>query len=552
MDFSEIFTAADAAVSFRRLETEDAGLAHEEWKGESFLRVKPSVIARLAEQAFHDLAFYLRASHLEKIAAILKDPQASANDRCVARSLLRNAAIAAEGLLPLCQDTGTAAVIAWKGERVLSGGRDEEALTRGAFEAYNKNCLRYSQIFPSSMCGEANTANNMPAQTDIYAAAGDEYRFLFTAKGGGSANKTSFFQASKALLNEAALEKFIDEKVRAIGAAACPPYHLAMVVGGLSPEMNLKILKLATTGFLDGLPGYAGVETGEKPAGFQCRAFLDTQWSGRLQAAARNTRLGAQFGGKYFALDARVIRLPRHAASCPVSIGVSCNADRNILAKITPEGVFLENLERGPARFLEAAQTGGPETTAARIDLNKPMNEIRRELSRFSAGDMVFLSGPVIVARDMAHARLFEMLAGGKPLPAYFRDHPVYYAGPSKTPQGYAIGSFGPTTAQRMDGYLEDFMAAGFSLVSLAKGNRAPAVTLACKKYGGFYLGTIGGAAALLAAENITKSEVLDFPEFGMEAVRRIELRDFPAFVLSDDKGNDFYAGTAAEKNFNH
>jgi fumarate hydratase class I len=540
MDFSENFTAPDDG--FRKLETKDAELAREEWKGELFLKVHPDAIARLAEEAFHDIAFYLRASHLEKIAAILKDTEASENDRYVARALLRNACISARGRLPLCQDTGTATVIAWKGERVLTGGRDEEALSRGAFEAYNKNCLRYSQIFPSSMCDEANTGSNMPAQIDIYAAGGNEYHFLFVAKGGGSANKTAFFQESKALLNEALLEKFIREKTRAIGVAACPPYHLAMVVGGLSPEMNLKTLKLATTGFLDGLPGYSESRLPEAAREKTVQAFLDAEWSRRLLEAGRETHLGSQFGGKYFALDARVIRLPRHAASCPVSIGVSCNADRNILAKITPQGVFLENLERAPERFLEAAETDLKDTPASRIDLNKPMDEIRRELSKRKAGDRVLLSGPVIVARDMAHARLFETLKNGGSLPAYFRDHPVYYAGPSKTPEGYAIGSFGPTTAQRMDSYLPDFMAAGLSLVSLAKGNRRPSVTEACKKYGGFYLGTIGGAAALLAAENITKSEVLDFPEFGMEAVRRIEVRDFPAFVLSDDKGNDFYA----------
>jgi fumarate hydratase class I len=541
VDFSGIFAALDRTTGFRRLEAEDAHLSLEEWKGEFFLRVNPAALERLAEEAFHDSAFYLRAAHLEKTAAILDDPQASANERYVARALLRNAAIAAEGLLPLCQDTGTATVVAWKGERVFTGGRDGEALARGAFEAYNKNCLRYSQMFPSSMCGEANTGSNMPAQADIYAVAGDEYRFLFVAKGGGSANKTAFFQESKALLNEAALEKFIREKVRALGTAACPPYHLAMVVGGLSPEMNLKTLKLATSGFLDGLPGYTGPDAGAGNAcGFQ-GAFLDAGWGGRLLEAARDTRLGAQFGGRHFALDARVIRLPRHAASCPVSLGVSCNADRNILAKITRDGVFLENLEREPGRFL-GGETLGPAAGLSRIDLNKPMDEIRRQLSRHRAGDLVLLCGPLVVARDMAHARLFEMLKKGKPLPAYFRDHPVYYAGPAKTPEGHAIGSFGPTTAQRMDGYLPEFMAAGASLVTLAKGDRLPLVTECCEKHGGFYLGTLGGAAALLAAENITACETLDFPDFGMEAVRRIQARDFPAFILSDDKGNAFYA----------
>ncbi|MDR1315493.1 MAG: FumA C-terminus/TtdB family hydratase beta subunit [Spirochaetales bacterium] len=536
MDFLRLFADIDKTTSYRMLDT--APPIYEEWKGESFLRVGDRTLSFLAEEAFHDAAFYLRGAHLEKIAAITEDPQASANDRYVAGSLLRNAAIAAEGFFPICQDTGTAGVAAWKGARVLTSGNDEEALGKGIFMAYNKNCLRYSLIFPSSMCGEANTGSNMPAQTDIYAAAGNEYRFLFVAKGGGSSNKTAFFQESKALLNEDALEKFIREKTRAIGVAACPPYHLAVVVGGLSPEMNLKILKLATTGFLDCLPGY-------EADGFSAgggTAFLDRQWSARLLEAARQTRLGAQFGGKYFALDARVIRLPRHAASCPVSIGVSCNADRNILAKITRAGVFLEVLERDPGRFLREGAQGTAAAEFSRINLDTSMDEIRRQLSRHKTGDMVFLCGPVLVARDMAHARLFEILQKGGSLPSYFRDHPVYYAGPAKTPEGRAIGSFGPTTAQRMDAYLADFMAAGASLVTLAKGNRRPVVTESCKKYGGFYLGTIGGAAALLASENITACETLDFPEFGMEAVRRIQVRDFPAFILSDDKGNDFYA----------
>ncbi|MDR1626677.1 MAG: FumA C-terminus/TtdB family hydratase beta subunit [Spirochaetia bacterium] len=536
MDFTRIFSAWEAKTPFRRLEGPPP--VCEFWRDEAFLRVSPGTLSLLAQEAFHDLAFYLRTARLEKIAAIPQDPSASKNDRYVAEALLRNALIAAEGVLPLCQDTGTATTVAWKGERVLTGGGDEPALHRGVFAAYGKNCLRASQVFPSSMCAETNTGSNMPAQTDIYAVPGNEYRFLFVAKGGGSANKTSFFQESKALLTEAALEEFIREKVRNIGVAACPPYRLALVVGGLSPEMNLKTLKLATTGFLDLLPDYAGSGAENGPEA----AFLDSKWSGRLLEAARAARLGAQFGGKYFALDALAIRLPRHAASCPVSLGVSCNADRNILAKITAEGVFLETLERNPGRFLKGTTESLRENAAARIDLTKPMNEILRSLSRCAAGDRVLLSGPLVVARDMAHARLFEMLKNGEPLPPYFRDHPVYYAGPAKTPEGYAIGSFGPTTAQRMDGYLPDFMAAGFSRVSLAKGNRGEGVTRACKKYGGFYLGTIGGAAALLAKEHILKSEVLDFPEFGMEAVRRIEVREFPAFVLSDDKGNDFYS----------
>jgi fumarate hydratase class I len=553
MEFLRILTALDGETRFRRLQGIE--ITTEEWKNETFLRVGPGALRRLAEEAFHDIAFYLRASHLEKIAAITGDPLASANDRYVASALVRNALIASEGLLPLCQDTGTATVIAWKGERVLTGLNDEEALNRGIFDAYDKNSLRYSQVVPRSMCDEINTGTNLPAQCDIYAVPGGDYRFLFIAKGGGSANKTSFFQESKALLNEAALEKFIREKTAAIGVAACPPYHLAVVAGGLSPEMNLKTLKLATTGFLDGLPDYESAAQDRNAVQENlypdtAGAFFDREWSSRLLAAARDSGLGAQFGGRHFALDARVIRLPRHAASCPVSIGVSCNADRNILAKITQDGAFLEELERKPGRFFADPEKESPvsgdgpvrEKSVFRIDLSGPMDDIRRQLSLGAAGDRVLLSGPVVVARDMAHARLFAMLESGKPLPGYFRDHPVYYAGPAKTPQGYAIGSFGPTTAQRMDSYLPAFMARGASLVTLAKGNRRPPVTEACARYGGFYLGTIGGAAALLAAENITGSRILDFPEFGMEAVRLIVVRDFPAFILADDKGNDFYA----------
>jgi fumarate hydratase class I len=536
-----------------------------EFRGKGrFLVLDPEVLRLLAEEAFHDLAYHLRPAHLEKTAAVLDDPEASDNDRYVAGALLRNAVIAAEGVLPMCQDTGTATVIAWKGDRVLvegAGSKDgtdsaagpdsrdgtgAAALERGILDAYQKNYLRYSQVAPLSMFDEADTGTNLPAQIDIYAGSGEEYRFLFVAKGGGSANKTAFFQESKALLNPAALEKFIREKVAALGTAACPPYHLAMVVGGLSPEMNLKTLKLATTGFLDTLP-----ETGTEDG----RAFLDREWSGFLARAARESGLGAQFGGKHLALDARVIRLPRHAGSCPVSIGVSCSADRNVLAKITADGIFLEELDRDPARFLTggAAGRGGASTAhgafpgaaaggaGVRIGLDRPMDEIRRELSRLPAGALVLLSGPLVVARDIVHAKLYERLLRSESLPSYFRDHPVYYAGPAKTPPGYAIGSFGPTTAQRMDAYLPEFMAAGASLVTLAKGNRSAKAAEACKAYGGFYLGTIGGAAALLAAQNISASEVIDMEELGMEAVRRIEVRDFPAFILADDKGSDFY-----------
>lgn len=539
MDFSKIFNDLDAKTRYRRLET--GPVRRETWKNREFLSVDPGALKRLAEEAFHDLAFFLRGAHLEKLSAVAANPDSSSNDRYVAESLLKNAAISAEGLLPMCQDTGTATVVAWKGEGVLTGTDDAGVLTRGVFDAYANNYLRYSQVSPRSMFDEADTGTNLPAQIDISAVPGGEYRFLFVAKGGGSANKTSLFQESRALLNPEALEKFIREKVAALGVAACPPYHLALVVGGLSPEMNLKTLKLATTGLLDGMPG---VGDGGKPEG-----YLDREWSRKLLDAARESGLGAQFGGGNLALDARVIRLPRHAGSCPVSIGVSCSADRNLLAKITAEGVFLEEPERNPAARFAAAVHASAGVSAAggiRIDLQRPMEEIIRELSGLRAGDLVLLSGPVVVARDIVHARLYEMLKEGRGLPDYFSDHPVYYAGPAKTPPGYAIGSFGPTTAQRMDSYLPDFMAAGASRVTLAKGNRSPAAAAACRAHGGFYLGTIGGAAALLAEDNITASRVLDFPELGMEAVRLIEARDFPAFILVDDKGNDFYASILA------
>jgi len=496
-----------------------------------FLLVDPEGLRRLVEEAFHDLSFYFRPAHLRQLAGVLEDPAASDNDKFVVGALLKNAAISAEGLLPMCQDTGTATVMGWKGERVLTGVDDNEPITRGVYDAYHKNYLRYSQLAALDMFEEKNTGSNLPAQIDIGSVAGAEYRLLCIAKGGGSANKTALFQQSKALLNPAALEKFMREKVAALGTAACPPYHLAMVVGGLSPEMNLKTLKLATTGWLDGLPESGSTEG---------RFFRDRYWEGKLLEAARDSRLGAQFGGKYLALDARVVRLPRHAGSCPVSIGVSCSADRNIKAKINADGLYLEKLERSPERLLPASSSA---PGAARIDLNRPMSEIRAALSKLPLGALVLLDGPLAVARDSVHARLAELLAAGRPLPAWFRDHPVYYAGPAKVPPGYAEGSFGPTTAQRMDGYAREFMSRGASLVMLAKGNRSPDVAAACKDFGGFYLGTIGGAAALLAAENISSSEVLDFPELGMEAARRITVKNFPAFILCDDQGGDYYAG---------
>ncbi len=549
MDFSDLFPLIDGDTPYRRLEGDFLG--RETWRGREYLLVDPASLRALAREAFHDLAFFLRPSFLKKLRDLRDDPLSSDNDRFVVEALMKNAAVAAEGILPLCQDTGTATIMGWKGEEVLTGAEDEVFLTRGVGDAYRDNCLRYSQTAARGMFDEANTGTNLPAQIDIAAVPGGEYRFLFVAKGGGSANKTSFFPGTPTLLNPPALEKFIRERVAALGTSACPPYRLAVVVGGLSAEMNLKTLKLATAGLLDRLPGVSGGEgmpgAADRPDGKNhreyVRPFLDREWSRRLLEAARETGLGAQFGGRHLAMDARVIRLPRHAASVPVSIGVSCNADRNILGKISRDGVFLEELERNPP-----LPEGISPAVAARIDLRQPMDRIRRDLSRLAPGSLVLLSGPMVVARDIAHARLRERLKNDGSLPSYFRDHPVYYAGPAKTPPGLPIGSFGPTTAQRMDSYLPEFMAAGASLVSLAKGNRSPEVAAACRDHGGFYLGTIGGAAALLAAENITSSRIVDYPELEMEAVRMIEVRDFPAFVLVDDKGGDFYASILSRR----
>ncbi|MFQ3619818.1 MAG: fumarate hydratase [Spirochaetales bacterium] len=511
--------------------------------GVQVLEIEAEGLRALARQAIRDVSFYLRAAHLKQLRDILLDSEASANDKYVAFSLLKNAVVSSEGLLPLCQDTGTATVVAWKGDRVWvrdsTGGHDRteegksdvQYVSEGIEDVFRERYLRYSQMAPLSMFEEVNTNTNLPAQIDIYSVPGKEYRFLFVAKGGGSANKTSFFQESKALLQPERLRNFLKEKVQALGTAACPPYHLAVVVGGLSPEMNLKVLKLATTGLLDHLP-----QKGDGKGGM----YFDKEWSDILLEIAKESKLGAQFGGKYLALDTRVIRLPRHAGSCPISIGVSCSADRNILAKITSEGIFLENLEQEPARYLEGLREIESQKIY-RIDLNKGMEEVRKELSRVPLGSLLLLSGPLLVARDIAHARFFKQLSEGKGLPKYLFQYGVYYAGPAKTPPGYPIGSFGPTTAQRMDTYLEAFMKEGASLVTLAKGNRAKGTAELCRKYGGFYLGTIGGAAALLAKENILSSEVLDYPELDMEAVRLIQVKDFPAFLLIDDKGNDFY-----------
>lgn len=499
--------------------------------GRELLVVEREGLARLAREALRDVNFYFRPGHLGKLRAILEDPEASDNDRFVAITELRNAVVAAQGQLPSCQDTGTATVIAKKGQAVWTGFDDEAALAEGISRAYLEENLRYSQMAPLSMFEEKNTGNNLPAQIDIYADKGDRYEFLFLAKGGGSANKTFLFQETKARLNEKALAAFLNEKLFSLGTSACPPYHLAVVIGGTSAEANLKAVKLASAGDLDGLP------TTGNAAG---RAFRDPDWEARVQRMAWDSRIGAQFGGKYFVHDVRVIRLPRHAASCPMGIGVSCSADRNIKAKITREGIFLEQLETRPDRFVPP-QGSESFTPPISIDLNRPLTEILKELSRHPVKTRLSLTGPLIVARDVAHARIQAMLDAGEEMPRWFKDHPVYYAGPAKTPEGMPSGSFGPTTAGRMDGYVEGFMARGGSLVMLAKGNRSPQVREACRKHGGFYLGSVGGPAAILAKESITKVETIAFAELGMEAVRRIEVKDFPAFIVIDDKGNDFY-----------
>jgi fumarate hydratase class I len=526
--YTPLFTLGQDATPYDVL-TRDH-VAAGECGGRPVLKVAPEGLTLLAERAFHDAAFFLRPSHLEQLAAILKDPESSANDRTVALELLKNAVISAEGVLPMCQDTGTAIVNAKKGQRVFTGGGDEEALSRGVFNAYARNYLRYSQNAPLTMYEEKNTATNLPAQIDITAVDGDEYGFLFVAKGGGSANKTYLFQETKAVLNPAALRKFLVGKMKAIGTAACPPYHLAVVVGGTSAELVLKTVKLASARYLDGLPTAGG------PGG---HAFRDLELEGQLLEASRKIGLGAQFGGKYFCLDVRVVRLPRHGASCPIGMGVSCNADRNIKARITRDGILLERLEKDPAKYLPEPAAG--QETAVRIDLDRPMSEIRAELSKHPVATRLSLNGPIIVGRDIAHAKLKEKVDKGEGLPDYFKDHIIYYAGPAKTPPGYASGSFGPTTAGRMDDYVPIFQKMGGSLVMLAKGNRSKGVTESCRANGGFYLGSIGGPAARLAKDCITSQEVVAYPELGMEAIYKITVKDFPAFIIVDDKGNDFY-----------
>ena len=498
----------------------------------TFLKVSPEAITHLTEHAMRDIAHLLRTSHLQQLASILKDPEASDNDRFVALDLLKNASISAGGVLPMCQDTGTAIVKAKKGQRVFTGGGDDEAISRGIYNTYQTSNLRYSQLAPLSMFEEVNTDTNLPAEIKIAAVDGDEYKFLFIAKGGGSANKSYLFQETKALLNEKTLLPWLFDKMKTLGTAACPPYHLAIVVGGTSAEFAVETAKLASTHYLDSLP------TSGSKAG---HAFRDIELEAKVLKLAQQTGIGAQFGGKYFCHDVRVIRLPRHGASCPVAMAVSCSADRQALGKITADGVFLEVLETDPARFLPEVTTDQLASEVVAIDLNLPMSEIRDMLSKYPVKTRVMLSGPMVVARDIAHAKIKERLDAGKGLPQYMKDHCVYYAGPAKTPEGMASGSFGPTTAGRMDSYVAEFQAAGGSFVMLAKGNRSRQVTDACNTYGGFYLGSIGGPAARLAQDCITKVEVLEYAELGMEAVWKIEVHDFPAFIVVDDKGNDFF-----------
>jgi fumarate hydratase class I len=528
--FTELLPTGPDETPYRLLTTE--GVSTVEAAGRSFLQVEPEALTLLARTAFRDIAHWLRPGHLQQLRGILDDPEASANDRFVALDLLKNANIAAGGVLPMCQDTGTAIVMGKRGELVLTGGDDERSLSLGIQQTYETSNLRFSQMAPLTMWDEKNTGTNLPAQIELYAAPGDTYKLLFMAKGGGSANKSYLFQETKAVLNRSAMLRFLDEKLRSLGTAACPPYHLAVVIGGTSAEYALKTAKYASARYLDSLPT-SGSEQGH--------GFRDLELEADVLALTQGFGIGAQFGGKYFCHDVRVIRLPRHGASCPVAIAVSCSADRQALGKITRDGVFLEQLEEDPAHYLPEVTDEHLDDDVVRIDLNRPMDEIRAELSRYPVKTRLSLTGPMVVARDIAHAKIKERLDAGEPMPQYLRDHCVYYAGPAKTPAGMASGSFGPTTAGRMDSYVGEFQAAGGSMVMLAKGNRSRAVTDACAAHGGFYLGSIGGPAARLAQDCIRKVEVLEYPELGMEAIWRIEVEDFPAFIVVDDKGNDFF-----------
>ncbi len=531
--YHDPFPLAPDTTSYRLLEGSQQYVSTDLFQGEEVVRIAPEGLKILARTAMREVSFLLRPTHNKLVAAILDDPEASDNDRAVALAMLRNAEIAADFVLPVCQDTGTAIVMAKKGQNVWTGCNDARWLSEGIFTCYATENLRYSQVAPLSMYEEVNTGTNLPAQIDIHATSGSTYDFLFIAKGGGSANKMYLYQETKALLQPGVLKKFLVEKMKTLGTAACPPYHLAFVIGGTSAEANLKIVKLATTKYLDRLP-----TSGDRYG----RAFRDLELEEELLHEAWKLGFGAQFGGKYFAHDVRVIRLPRHGASCPIGMGVSCSADRNILARIDHQGLWLEELDREPGRLIPDRFRNGEDKDAVRIDLNQPMEEILASLSRHPVATRIRLTGTIIVGRDMAHARWKELLDAGKPLPDYLKKHPVYYAGPAKTPPGKPSGSFGPTTAGRMDSYVALLQQHGGSMVMIAKGNRSPQVTEACQRYGGFYLGSIGGPAALIAEENIKHVECLDYPELGMEAVWRIEVEDFPAFILIDDKGNDFFA----------
>ncbi|TCC18050.1 fumarate hydratase [Kribbella speibonae] len=537
-NYSDLLPLGADETEYRLLTTE--GVSTFTAGDRTFLQIQPDVLQALTAEAMHDISHYLRTAHLAQLRRIIDDPEASGNDRFVALDLLKNANISAGGVLPMCQDTGTAIVMGKKSEGVLTGAADEEWISRGVYDAYTKLNLRYSQMAPLTMWDEKNTGSNLPAQIELYSTPqhGDPaYKFLFMAKGGGSANKSFLYQETKAVLNPSRMMEFLDEKIRSLGTAACPPYHLAVVVGGTSAEFALKTAKYASAHYLDTLPT-TGSALGH--------GFRDIELEEEVFKLTQEFGIGAQFGGKYFCHDVRVIRLPRHGASCPVAIAVSCSADRQALAKITPEGVFLEQLERDPARFLPDTTDEhlSDDTDVVRVDLNRPMSEIRAELSKLPVKTRLSLTGPLVVARDIAHAKIKERLDAGEPMPSYLRDHAVYYAGPAKTPEGYASGSFGPTTAGRMDAYVDQFQAAGGSFVMLAKGNRSAKVTAACKEHGGFYLGSIGGPAARLAQDCIKSVDVIEYPELGMEAIWKIQVEDFPAFIVVDDKGNDFFTDT--------
>jgi fumarate hydratase class I len=510
----------------------DEGISTTVFEGQEILKIEPEVLTRLANACFHDCSFFLRPEHQKQVSKILSDPAASDNDKYVALTMLRNAEISAKGVLPICQDTGTATIIAKKGQQVWTGGGDEEALSKGVYKTYTEENLRYSQNVPLTMYTEKNSGNNLPAQIDIQATDGNEYKFLCIAKGGGSANKTYLFQETRALLNPASLEKFLVEKMKTLGTAACPPYHIAFVIGGTSADQCLKTVKLAAAKYYDHLPT-AGNEGGQ--------AFRDIELEEKMLKAAQAIGLGAQFGGKYLAYDIRILRLPRHGASCPVGMAVSCSADRNIKAKINKDGVWIEKLETNPGQYIPETARRAGEGEVIKINLNRPMKDILAELSKYPVATRLSLNGTIVVGRDIAHAKLKELLDNGEDLPQYIKDHPIYYAGPAKTPKGMTCGSMGPTTAGRMDSYVDLFQSHGGSMIMLAKGNRSQQVTDACKKHGGFYLGSIGGPAAILAQENIKSIECLAYPELGMEAIWKIEVENFPAFILVDDKGNDFF-----------